>query len=84
MQEEQEEREGGMDESDRSHSTRACGHLEAANKKGSGPILQVFEKNDTSLFSWVEWIVKDLLPRRFCKKPTTRKFSLLDTILVEN
>ena len=58
--------------------------LEAAKKKGSGHILKFFAKKDTNLFSWVEWIVKDLLPFSFCEKPTTRKFSLLDAILVES
>ena len=58
--------------------------LEAAKKKGSGPILQFFSKKDTNLFSWVEWIVKDLLPFRFCKKSTTKKFSRLEAILVES
>jgi hypothetical protein len=41
--------------------------LEAAKKKGSGPILHFFSKKDTNLFSWVDWIVKDLLPFSFCE-----------------
>jgi hypothetical protein len=58
--------------------------LEAAKKKGSGPILQFFSKRNTNLFSWVEWIVKDLLPFHFCKKLTTQKFSRLEAISVES
>jgi hypothetical protein len=69
-----------MDHIQREHADT----LEATKKKGSGPILQFFAKKDTNLFSWVEWIVKDLLPFSFCKKPTTRKFSLLDAISVES
>jgi hypothetical protein len=46
--------------------------LEAAKKKGSGPILQFFSKKDTNLFSWVEWIVKDLLPFRFCENAVVK------------
>jgi hypothetical protein len=57
--------------------------LETVKKKGSGPFLQLFAKKETNLCRSVEWIMKDLLPFSFCKKPTTGKFSRLDSISVD-
>jgi hypothetical protein len=73
----------GVGHSDGSHSKRACRHFGSSKEVRKWSYLAFFAKKDTHLFSWVEWIVKDLLPFSFCKKPTTWKFSLLDAILVE-
>ena len=56
--------------------------LEQAKLKDGAPI-NFFRKKDMKLFSWVEWIVKDLLPFSFCEKATTRKFSRLENVSIE-
>lgn len=39
-----------------------------------------FHKKGNNIFNWLSWIIEDNLPFTFCERPSTRKFSKLDSI----
>ena len=41
------------------------------------PVTSFFRKKDTNMFSWLCWIIEDLLPFNFCEKQNARLFSKL-------
>ena len=58
-------------------------HLEQVKASDTIQISHFFRKRDRNVFSWVEWIVMDLLPWSFCEKDTTRKYSRLEKISID-
>ena len=61
-------------------------HLDSIDKAKSSSQATVsyfFRKKDSDIFSWIKWIVKDILPFNFCAKENARIFTKLEPISVK-
>jgi hypothetical protein len=53
-------------------------------KKPNVQVTNFLKKKESNMYSWISWIVEDLLPFSFCEKNNVRRYTNLESICSES